>query len=83
MGQPTVDVARVLEGELRGLLRNSNPWIQLSAVFSLALLHVDDIGVIVDNALRTNADWSNSQDLVTWIRRVGAGSTSYPSLDLG
>lgn len=82
IGEPKPALKPILVGELRGLLNNSNSWIQLSAVFSLALLRVDDIVEVVDRAMNVNADWSRNEALCDWLRRLKGGSTMYPSLEL-
>jgi hypothetical protein len=82
MGEPQATLTPVLTSELRDLLEDSDSWIQLSAVFSLALLRICDIAEVVDHALNVNAEWSKNQALCDWLRRLKGGSTVYPSLDL-
>jgi hypothetical protein len=76
---PDESLRSVLMRELRTVLTDSNEWIQLSVVFTLALLRVDDIAGIVKAALKANPAWSASEPLKRWLDDLRDGSTSYPS----
>jgi hypothetical protein len=74
------DVTRqALIAEMRTLLRSEEPWIQLSAVFSLAKLKDPDIATAVDHALRANQPWLANDPLLKWLLKIRGGSASYPS----
>jgi hypothetical protein len=73
----------ILVSELRALLNDSNWWIQLSAVFGLALLRVQDISDVVDRAMKSNVSLPGDDGLVDWLQKLKGGSRVYPSLDLG
>jgi len=79
-GETEATLKPILVREIRALLDQPNSWIQLSAVFGLALLRVDDIAGVVDRAVKSNPDWSKNEALSEWLRKLRAGSTRYPSL---
>ncbi len=79
-GETEAALKPLLVREIRALLDQPNSWIQLSAVFGLALLRVDDIAGVVDRAVESNPDWSENEALSKWLRKLRAGSTTYPSL---
>jgi hypothetical protein len=83
LGEPEEAMRFILFGELRPLLNDPNSWIQLSAVFALALLRAEDIAAVVDRAVEVNPNWFNNVDLWKWLQDLRRGSTSYPSLELG
>jgi hypothetical protein len=79
IGSPSEELRLVLVAELRGHLKDSNPMIQLSAVFGLALLRINDIASVVDEVAKANGHWFTNQKLTIWLEKLKAGSTSYPS----
>jgi hypothetical protein len=82
IGEPEEALALILAAEIRALLNNPNSWIQLSAVFGLALLRIEDIAGVVDAAVKSNPNWSMNEPLRDWLRRLRRGATMYPSLTL-
>jgi hypothetical protein len=78
-GNISEDLRRAVMGELRARLTFPNEWIQMSGVFSLALLGAEDIGDVVVNALAAHPPWSRNPELVEWLERLRRGSKMYPS----
>jgi len=73
---------RVVE-ELRSALTYPNHlMIQVSGMFALSRLRVNDISEIVDNALKKNPDWLDNAKLMKWLDDLRRGSRTYPSGDL-
>jgi hypothetical protein len=77
-GEASEHLKPSMEAELRKLLNNSNPLIQLSAVFGLAKLRVNDIAGVVDNGFRANARWLANSELTKWLMKLRSGSIGYP-----
>jgi len=77
-GEPDTALARVLSSELTRCLAGEHHWVQLSAVFGLARLDVNDIGGIVDAALKANPAWSENPQLLKWLADLRRGLKSYP-----
>lgn len=80
LGEPDEMLRPILIAELRALLTHRNPWIQLSAVFSLARLQIDDIAAVVDTAAVANPEWSKRPDLAAWLAGMRSRDANYPSL---
>jgi len=76
--EPSDELACVLNNELRSGLRHTNSLVRLASIFGLARLRASDIASIVDEALSANPQWSTNPVLVGWLRKLRAGSTSYP-----
>jgi hypothetical protein len=76
--EPSEELVRVLNTELRSELRSSNPLIQLGSVFGLARLSASDIASVVDEASSTHPEWSANPLLTAWLRKLKTGSTTYP-----
>jgi hypothetical protein len=78
IGEPSEELAQLLNSEIRSGLRHTNPLVQLSSIFGLARLHVPDIASIASEASSANPEWSTNAALVNWLRQLSDGSTSYP-----
>lgn len=68
-----------LTAELRKRLAAPNEWVQLSAVFGLALLNAEDIGDVAGAAMTAQPAWSQNAELIKRLERLRNGSKSYPS----
>lgn len=82
LGEPSETLKPILTAEFQRLLDSANSWIQLSAVFCLAILRIDGRAAVVDCASAKNVHWADNRDLRKWLQQLRVGSTSYPSLTL-
>jgi hypothetical protein len=78
IGEPSEELAQLLNSGMRSGLRHTNPLVQLSSIFGLARLHAQDIASIVSRASSANPEWSTNAALVDWLRKLSAGSTLHP-----
>jgi hypothetical protein len=68
----------ILEYEMRIRVNDSNPSIQLSALFGLAKIQATDISFLVDDAMSTRPEWRDNLMLMSWLGKLKLGRTPYP-----
>lgn len=81
VGEPSGGLREVLSNEFRTLLTDRDPWVQLSALFCLAILKVEDIARLVDQVRTANPGWMKVEGLPGWLKELRTGATLYPSIN--
>jgi hypothetical protein len=76
--EPSSWLKNILEHEMRIRVNDSNPSIQLSALFGLAKIQAKDISFLVDGAMSTRPKWRDNLMLMSWLGELKLGRSPYP-----